>query len=263
MKNHKLIAFSLASALVLLLSSCGAPSVALLFCWIRTVEHDAEYFKVEKNGGTAERKTDEDKMDIKNGSFSVFSSISSRGEKFKYEFPNTMHETKGAPYGISLRIENTSGTIDFIQLKKAAVSFRESEKDLLGAMVYSDNSEKRNFVITSDKIYGEHHSSYGPASKKRHKSFPNRKNSASAQKTESSRIRRAHFRFRFLPSILTGQKPCPYITNLKFSRRTENRTTSKKTRISFSRREPQKCATRFPAKKKTLPEKLIAGTEIS
>lgn len=171
MKNHKLIAFSLASALVLLLSSCGAPSVALLFCWIRTVEHDAEYFKVEKNGGTAERKTDEDKMDIKNGSFSVFSSISSRGEKFKYEFPNTMHETKGAPYGISLRIENTSGTIDCIQLKKAAVTFRESEKDLLGAMVYSDNSEKRNFVITSDKIYGEHHSSYGPASKKRHKSF--------------------------------------------------------------------------------------------
>ena len=110
MKKNKLILFSLYISIIFLLSSCGAPSVALLFSWVHTIDHNAEYFKIDQYGNTAERKFAKNEIDFENDYFSISSSIFCIGEKFKFEFPNKMHEIKGDPYGISLWIDTDSGS---------------------------------------------------------------------------------------------------------------------------------------------------------
>ena len=109
----------------LFFSSCGAQSVGLIFCWMQTVDHNADYLKINSKGETL-GKYDKHK-DFENDFFSLSTAISCIGEEFKFEFPNTMHEIKGDPYIISLSVENSSDLIDYVLLKKVIVIFNESE----------------------------------------------------------------------------------------------------------------------------------------
>ena len=56
-KNKLTVAFII--FIIVLFSSCGSQSVAMLFSWVKTIDHNAEYFKVDKYGNTAEKKFDE------------------------------------------------------------------------------------------------------------------------------------------------------------------------------------------------------------
>lgn len=109
----------------LFFSSCGAQSVGLIFCWMQTADHNADYLKINSKGETL-GKYDKHK-DFENDFFSLSTAISCIGEEFKFEFPNTMHEIKGDPYIISLSVENSSNLIDYVLLKKVIVIFNESE----------------------------------------------------------------------------------------------------------------------------------------
>ncbi|MBO4507316.1 MAG: hypothetical protein J5747_01610, partial [Spirochaetaceae bacterium] len=55
MKKNKLIIIGFYIFIVFLLSSCGATTTALLFSWVHTIDHNAEYFKIDQYGNTAER----------------------------------------------------------------------------------------------------------------------------------------------------------------------------------------------------------------
>ena len=153
MKKNKLIIIGFYIFIIFLLSSCGAPTVALLFSWVHIIDHNAEYFKIDQYGNTAERKFDENKIDFENDYFSISSSIFCIGENFEFEFPNKMHEIKGDPYGILLWIDNKSSDIDYINLKAASLFFNNEKIDLLDNMFYSDSNEERNYDLSTHKVF--------------------------------------------------------------------------------------------------------------
>ena len=75
MKKNKAIIIGFNIFIIFLFSSCGAPTVALLLSWVQTIDHNAEYFKIDQYGNTAEKKFDENEIDFENDYFSISSSI--------------------------------------------------------------------------------------------------------------------------------------------------------------------------------------------
>ena len=183
-KNKLTITFII--FIIVLFSSCGSQSVAMLFYWVKTIDHNAEYFKVDKYGNTAEKTFDENEIDFENDLYSISSSIFCIGEKFKYEFPNKMHEIKGDPYGVSLSIGNKSSDIDYIILQNASLLFNDKKIDLLDNMVYSDNHEKINYDISIYKEFNELSSEFSSIKRSQLKEFLDTKKFSFTQKQGDS-----------------------------------------------------------------------------
>lgn len=183
-KNKLTVAFII--FIIVLFSSCGSQSVAMLFSWVKTIDHNAEYFKVDKYGNTAEKKFDENEIDFENDLYSISSSIFCIGEKFKYEFPNKMHEIKGDPYGVSLSIGNKSSDIDYIILQNVSLFFNDKKIDLLDNMVYSDNHEKINYDISIYKEFNEMSSEFSSIKRSQLKEFLDTKKFSFTQKQGDS-----------------------------------------------------------------------------
>ena len=186
MKKNKAIIIGFYIFIIFLFSSCGAPTVALLFSWVQTIDHNAEYFKIDQYGNTAEKKFDENEIDFENDYFSISSSIFCIGEKFKFEFPNKMHEIKGDPYGISLWIDNKSSDIDYINLKAASLFFNNEKIDLLDNMVYSDSNEERNYNLSTNKEFDNGSQEFSSIKRNQLKEFLDTKSFSFIQKPDTS-----------------------------------------------------------------------------
>lgn len=132
----------------LILTSCGASSVGFLGFWIQTVDDNAYYVKTDKQGNAPEdlKKSDYDN-DYDDENISIDSRVFFTGEKFRFEFPNLMHEIKEDPCHISISIENKMNNIDFIKITNAYVDMKEIGINLLENLEIGNEENDRNFDI--------------------------------------------------------------------------------------------------------------------